>query len=57
MRKSAKIHYAHCDKANESDNCDYWYSTACGIELEPKQLTQNKKMVTCLKCIKAIKQL
>lgn len=53
---SAKWHYALCDKANESDNNNYWGSTLCGLEYTESPLTDDKEMVTCKKCLKIIQK-
>jgi len=55
MRTSkSKTHYAICDHANESDNNDYWSSTACGIEYTESELTDRLKEVTCKNCLRVI---
>jgi len=49
-----KTHYATVDRANESDNMDYWSNTACGLEETESDLTDNPKYVTCKKCKKRL---
>ena len=49
-----KTHYAQCDRANESDNQDYWSSTACGLEYTESDMSENEKYVNCKNCIKVI---
>ncbi len=46
-----KIHYAPLDRANESDNNDYWGSTACGLEITESPLTNKWGEVNCKKCL------
>lgn len=53
-----KTHYATCDKANESYPEDTWgENTACGLEVYETEvdLTDDKKLVTCKKCLKRLK--
>ena len=50
-------HYASCDRANESDNTDWWSNTICGRdpdEHEDLGLTDNVNYVTCKQCLKRI---
>lgn len=49
-----KTHYAHVDRANESDNTEYWSSTACGLEYTESLLTDKPKEVTCKNCLRAM---
>lgn len=44
-----KIHFATVEKANESDNSDYWSDTVCGIESE--NVLNDWQSVTCKKCL------
>jgi hypothetical protein len=53
----AKTHYANCDRANESDNNDYWGTTACGLEYTESPLSDRIEYVTCKKCLKRYKPL
>ena len=50
----SKTHYAICERANESDNTNYWSDTACGLEYTESELTDNPKYVTCKKCLNRI---
>lgn len=49
-----KIHYAICERANESYNRDEWSETACGLEYTESPLTDRKKEVTCKNCLRII---
>lgn len=51
-----KTHFAYCDRANESDNTNYWGITACGLEYTESPVTDRKNEVTCKNCIKRIKR-
>jgi hypothetical protein len=51
-----KTHFAHCDRANKSDNNNYWGITACGLEYTESHLTDRKNEVTCKNCLKRIKR-
>ena len=51
-----KTHYATVDRANESDNYDYWSNTLCGLEYTESPLTDKMKEVTCKKCLKIHKK-
>ncbi len=53
MSKKVKIHFAEVDKANESDNNDYWGTTLCGLEYTESPMTNKINEVTCKKCLKA----
>lgn len=48
----AKTHYATCDRANESDNTDYWSATFCGLEYTESPMSDRIEYVTCKKCLK-----
>ena len=52
-----KTHYAQCDRANESDNQDYWSRTTCGLEECESPMTEDTKYVTCKNCLKVINRL
>jgi hypothetical protein len=45
-----KTHYATVERANESDNNDYWSETVCGTESE--HLENDWNVVDCKKCLK-----
>ena len=49
----SKTHYATVDRANESDNNDYWSTTLCGLEETESPLDDNIKYVSCKKCKKS----
>ena len=49
---SSKTHFATVERANESDNNDYWSETLCGLEYTESPLSDNIKNVTCKKCLK-----
>jgi len=52
---SKQTHWASCDRANESDNTDWWGTTACGLEPENHEglsLDDNIEYVTCKHCLK-----
>ena len=49
-----KTHYAQCDRANESDNNDYWGKTSCGLQETESDLTENIKEVNCKNCLKVM---
>lgn len=49
-----KTHYAQCDRANESDNNEYWSNTSCGLKETESDLTENIKEVTCKNCLKVM---
>lgn len=53
MSKKVKIHFAEVDRANESDNNDYWSTTLCGLEYTESPMTNKINEVTCKKCLKA----
>ncbi len=50
-----KTHYAEVDRANESDNNDYWSATLCGLEETESPMDDNIKYVNCKKCLKRYK--
>lgn len=52
----AKTHYASCDRANESDNNDYWSNTYCGLEYTESPLSDRIEYVTCKKCLARYKK-
>ena len=50
----SKTHWASCDRANESDNTDWWSDTACGLDTyqhENLSLDDNINYVTCKRCL------
>jgi len=47
----AKIHYAQCDRANESDNNDRWGTTFCGLKETESELSDKIEHVNCKKCL------
>lgn len=47
-----KTHFATVERANESDNQDYWSETLCGLEYTESPLSDHIKDVTCKSCIK-----
>jgi len=49
-----KTHYGTCDRANESDNQDYWSDTFCGLEYTESPMTDRIEFVTCKSCLKSI---
>ena len=52
-----KTHYGSCQRANESDNQDYWSNTACGLEYHESPMTDDETEVSCKKCLaKIVKQ-
>lgn len=52
-----KTHYSTCERANESDNTNYWSEfTACGLQETESPVTDDKSMVTCKKCLKTLKE-
>ena len=51
-----KIHYATVDRANESDNHDYWSETLCGLEYTESPMSDKIREVTCRKCLKRYKK-
>jgi len=54
----AKTHYATVERANESDNNDYWSATLCGLEYTESPLSDKWIEVTCKHCLKKyIKQM
>lgn len=50
----AKTHFGYVERANESDNNDYWSSTACGLEYTESDMTDRKNEVTCKNCLRAL---
>lgn len=48
----AKTHYGQVDRANESDNQDWWSNTLCGMEYTESPMTDRIEYTTCKKCIK-----
>jgi len=46
-----KVHFAYVEHATESDNTTYWSETICGYDLDDIHLTDNKKFITCKKCL------
>lgn len=51
INQMSKTHYATCDRANESDNQDYWSDTYCGLEYTESPLSDRIEYVTCKKCL------
>ncbi len=49
----SKTHYASVDRANESDNQDWWSNTLCGLEYTESPLSDDITHVSCKKCIKS----
>lgn len=49
-----KTHFASVECGNESNPHDEWGKTACGLELDDKHLSNNKKFVTCGNCLKIL---
>ncbi len=47
-----RTHFASVDRANESDNNDYWSDTACGLEYTESPLSDDWEEVTCKHCLK-----
>jgi len=47
-----KTHYATIDKANESNNHDYWEVTLCGLREHDVSVDDNIKYVNCKNCLK-----
>ena len=47
----SKTHYGTVDRANESDNQDYWSDTLCGLEETESPMSDKIKEVSCKKCI------
>lgn len=54
MSSKGSTHYAGCDRGHEGQIYDEWGMTACGLELEPKCLTDDKRWVTCKNCLRII---
>ncbi len=54
--KTAKTHYAAVDRANESDNNDYWGRTACGLDECESPMSNRIEEITCKRCLKRINQ-
>ena len=52
----SKTHYGEVERANESDNHDYWSDTLCGLEESESPMTDKIKEVSCKKCIKIYKK-
>jgi len=52
-----KTHYGTCDRANESDNQDYWSDTFCGLEYTESLMTDRENEVTCKRCLKVIEKM
>lgn len=50
-----KIHFAHIQRANESDNTEYVSKTFCGLESTNSPCTDNKNKVTCQRCLMYLK--
>jgi len=57
QNKNMKTHFATCDKANESDNNDYWSVTLCGIENPESPISDKIVDVNCKKCLKRYQKL
>ena len=51
-----KTHYGYCERANESDNNDYWSETYCGLEETESPMTDRINEVTCKRCLKTIEK-
>jgi hypothetical protein len=49
-----KTHYATVDRANESDNQDYWSNTLCGLEYTESPMEDKIEYITCKKCLKKL---
>jgi len=49
-----KTHFATVERANESDNSDYWSETVCGLETE--NTSDDWGDVDCKKCLKLKEQ-
>jgi hypothetical protein len=51
----AKTHFGTVERANESDNNDYWSNTICGLEegFLPLKISDNIKFIDCKRCLKA----
>lgn len=45
-------HYAEVDRANESDNQDWWGDTLCGIGDSDVERSNDIRYVTCKHCLK-----
>lgn len=52
--KTPKTHYAQVERANESDNQDYWSVTFCGLEESESPMSDKKEEITCKKCLKKL---
>ena len=48
-----KTHYGTVDRANESDNYDYWSDTFCGLKEAEVRMSDNIKFVNCKRCLKS----
>jgi hypothetical protein len=53
MSVKHKTHFATVERANESDNTDYWSDPICGIHSENSNVESDWKYITCKKCLKA----
>lgn len=51
-----KTHYGWVDRANESDNNEYWSNTLCGLEDHESPMSDRIEYVSCLKCLKKYNQ-
>jgi hypothetical protein len=51
-----KTHYATVERANESDNQDYWSNTLCGLEYTESPISNHINEVSCKKCINRYKK-
>ena len=49
--KKGKTHYGQCDRANESDNTDWWSASLCGLKEHESEMSDCIKGVSCKKCI------
>lgn len=52
-----KTHFGQVDRANESDNQDWWSDTYCGLEYHESPMTDREEYVTCKKCLKVIEKI
>jgi Fe-S oxidoreductase len=51
-----KIHYGIVERANESDNNDYWSETLCGLSETESPMSNHINEVSCKKCINKYKK-
>ena len=57
VKSRSKTHYATCERATESDNTTYWSEyTACGLQETEAPVSDDKQMVTCKRCLRALKK-